>query len=56
MAKRRLKPKMLLLSNNSQRSIARLAAALAYTAPEHVEMYRLRQRALAILEILREMT
>ena len=54
-AKRRIKPKVLLLNTNSERSIARLEAALAFTGKEVPVPYELRQRARAILDILRAM-
>ncbi len=55
MKKRRLKPKVLLLSSVSPRSVARLKAALAFTGSEVPEDYKLTRRAEAMLRLLREM-
>lgn len=54
--KRRVKPKTLLLSTDSDKSIARLMAALAFTSPEVVPSHMLRSRAVSLIDILRRMT
>lgn len=53
--KRRLKPKTLLLSAASTRSVARLSAALAYTDETTPLEQEIRRRATAILRLLRDM-
>ncbi len=55
MAKRKMKPKVLLLSDDSARSVARLKAALAFTGEEIPVDYKLAARACAMLRLLRSM-
>lgn len=54
--KRRLKPKQLLLSTQSERSIRRVMGALAIAALEDDAQWKLRKRAIDILDQLRGMT
>ena len=50
--KRRLKPKTLLLSVNSEKSVARLVAALALTSLDPPDEMKLRVRARELLRLL----
>lgn len=57
--RRKVKPKVLVLSQRSVRSVSRLAAALAFTTEQNTDMpatYNLRRRAEQILDLLREMS
>ena len=58
MAKRRVKPKVLLLSDASDKSVMRLAVALALTSPDEgrPNEYQLENRAKWIIRTLRRLT
>lgn len=55
MAKRRVKPRVLVLSTSSERSVSRLLAALAVTENATPDEWKLRNRARTILALLRAM-